>query len=355
MSATTDRARRALPWLALLGVLVVVLVVVVTRSAPDDSDAARANRLARELRCPVCQGLSVADSFEPTSEAIKSDIAERIDDGQSDGEIRQAYVDRYGESILLRPEGGGLGVLAWGLPVAVLVLGAAGVVFALRRWSRDPERTATPSTARRWVTVGGLVGFAVVAAFVAAEVAGERRPGQAATGNDASATPSAEEREAALRAAVDATPQSYNARIALARFLLNNDLAGALREYDAAAEIDPTQPEPAAYGGWVLGLVARQAEDADREQLVSGALARLDRAADVDPDYPDTFVFRGLILYTVLDDPAAAVPEFQRFLATAPDEHPQRALVVDTLARAVDELPTTTAPISPTTTTTQEP
>lgn len=355
MSTTSGGARRALPWLSLLGVLVIVLVVAVTRSAPDDSDAARADRLARELRCPVCQGLSVADSFEPTSEAIKDDIAARVAGGESDGEIRQAYVDRYGENILLRPEGGGLGVLAWGLPVAVLVLGASGVAFALRRWSRDPDRGGAPSAPRRWATVAGLVGFAVVAAFLAAEVAGERRPGQAATGNDATATPSVEEREATLRAAVDAAPDDYNARIALARFLLNNDLAGALREYDAAAEIDPTQPEPDAYGGWVLGLVARQAEAADREQLVAGALARLDRAAQIDPDYADTYVFRGLILYTVVEDPAAAVPELQRFLATAPDDHPQRALVVDTLARAVDELPSTTDPISPTPTTTQEP
>jgi cytochrome c-type biogenesis protein CcmH len=48
-------------------------------------------------------------------------------------------VDRFGESILLRPEGGGLGLVVWGLPVAALALGAGGLALALRRWRRQPQ------------------------------------------------------------------------------------------------------------------------------------------------------------------------------------------------------------------------
>ena len=59
----------------------------------------------------------------------------RIRAGQSDAEIRDAYVAIYGEHILLTPSNGGLGVVAWGVPVVALVIGAAGIVFALRRWS----------------------------------------------------------------------------------------------------------------------------------------------------------------------------------------------------------------------------
>lgn len=134
--------RRLLPLIGLAAVVAVVLVVVLWPSG-EPSDAARASALAEEFRCPECQGLSAADSSAPTARAIRADIRDRIDAGQSDAEIRQAMVDRFGESILLKPEGGGLGLLVWGLPVAALALGAGGLALALRRWHRQPSMHAT--------------------------------------------------------------------------------------------------------------------------------------------------------------------------------------------------------------------
>jgi cytochrome c-type biogenesis protein CcmH len=134
--------RRLLPLIGLVAVIAVVLAVVLWPSG-EPSDAARARALAEEFRCPECQGLSAADSSAPTARAIRADIRDRIDAGQSDAEIRQAMVDRFGESILLKPEGGGLGLLVWGLPVAALALGAGGLVLALRRWHRQPSMHAT--------------------------------------------------------------------------------------------------------------------------------------------------------------------------------------------------------------------
>ncbi len=132
--------RRLLPAVALGAVVVAALVI---GSGPGDSDpspAARGRRLAAGLRCPVCQGLSVADSPSPTARAISVDIRRRIDAGESDGEIRQAYVDRYGEWVLLEPAGAGLGAVVWALPVAALILAGGGLVLAFRRWRRDvPE------------------------------------------------------------------------------------------------------------------------------------------------------------------------------------------------------------------------
>ena len=48
-----------------------------------------------------------------------------------------------GEHVLLTPSNGGLGVVAWGVPIVALVLGAAGIVLALRRWSITPRLSAT--------------------------------------------------------------------------------------------------------------------------------------------------------------------------------------------------------------------
>jgi cytochrome c-type biogenesis protein CcmH len=131
------------PWLALAAVVVIAVVVLVARSAPSNSPAARAGRLERELACPVCTGESVADSNSSTSRAIRADIVKRIAAGQKDAQIREAYVAQYGEHVLLTPANGGLGVVAWGVPVLALVIGAAGIVLALRRWSATPRLAAT--------------------------------------------------------------------------------------------------------------------------------------------------------------------------------------------------------------------
>lgn len=135
-------ARRVM-WLALFAVVVVAVVVLAMGSRPSSSAASRATRLERQLACPVCTGESVAESNAPESRAIRAGIVQRIHQGQSDQQIRDAYVAVYGEKILLTPDNGGLGVLAWGIPVVGIILGGAGIVFALRRWSRTPRLSAT--------------------------------------------------------------------------------------------------------------------------------------------------------------------------------------------------------------------
>jgi cytochrome c-type biogenesis protein CcmH len=130
------------PWVALGAVVVVVLAVTLWPSG-DRSAAARAHDLETQIKCPECQGLSVADSQATTSQAIRADIKRRIAKGQSDDRIRQAYVDRFGESILLTPQSSGISLLVWVLPLLVLGLGAAGIVFVLARNRREPHLHAT--------------------------------------------------------------------------------------------------------------------------------------------------------------------------------------------------------------------
>ena len=124
-------------WIA-LGVVVVVALAIVVWPHGEQSAAARGHNLETQLKCPECEGLSVADSNAPTSLAIRADIKKRIRQGQNDDVIRQAYVDRYGEQILLQPQGSGISLLVWVLPVVVLVVGAFGIGFVLARNRRAP-------------------------------------------------------------------------------------------------------------------------------------------------------------------------------------------------------------------------
>jgi cytochrome c-type biogenesis protein CcmH len=135
------------PWIA-LGLVVVIALAVVLWPSGSQSPAARAHDLETQLKCPECQGLSVADSQAPTSRAIRADIRRRIKDGESDEQIRQAYVDTYGESILLTPRDSGVSLIVWILPIVVLALGATGIVFALRRNRGEPHLHASEADVR---------------------------------------------------------------------------------------------------------------------------------------------------------------------------------------------------------------
>jgi cytochrome c-type biogenesis protein CcmH len=139
--------RRWGAWIA-LGLVVVVALAVVLWPHGSQSLSARAQNLETEFKCPECQGLSVADSQAPTSRAMRADIKRRLKAGQSDAEIRQAYIDTYGESILLSPQGSGVSLLVWILPIVVLALGATGIVFALRRNRDEPHLHATDADER---------------------------------------------------------------------------------------------------------------------------------------------------------------------------------------------------------------
>lgn len=320
--------RRLLPWLALAAVVGVVLMVGARPERRDPSSAARAMRIARELRCPVCQGLSVADSPSSTARAMVDDVKRRIEEGESDGEIRRAFVDRYGEWILLRPQGSGLSALAWTIPIVALVLGAGGLTLRFRRWRLAPPT----SWSRRAVVAVALLGFAALVGFLLTRALGERLPGGTASGNtpgltDGAAEITAQERIAAFEGAIKERPDDPLAHLNYARYLLGaGEEVDALREFDAVTRLDPRNAEAHAYGGWIVFLAG----------LVDEALIRIDRAIAVDPTYADAHFFKGAVLYRGKGDARAAVPELQLYLAADPTG-PLADEVRSLLTRAIEE------------------
>lgn len=133
---------RKVLWI-LVGLTAVVVLAATLWPRSDASIEARTRSLASELRCVDCEGLSVAESSTASARISRRDIERRLRRGESADDIRQSYVDRYGESVLLKPASGGVGVVVWALPVVILVVGAGGLVIALRRWQRQPRLEAT--------------------------------------------------------------------------------------------------------------------------------------------------------------------------------------------------------------------
>lgn len=103
----------------------------------DDASATdrRVAALARELRCPVCQNLSVEDSPSRVAAKFRARIRELVVAGRSDDQIREYFVARYGQWILLSPPRQGIGLALWATPLVLLVAGLAVVLLVVRRWS----------------------------------------------------------------------------------------------------------------------------------------------------------------------------------------------------------------------------
>ena len=120
--------------LALGAAALVAAVTLVGEAQPTPAE--RSAALAAELRCPDCQGLSVADSPTASAVEIRRQIDELLVGGASDDDVRRHFVDRYGEWILLAPTA----PLSWALPYMVLLLGGAALVAWLRSRAGSPGR-----------------------------------------------------------------------------------------------------------------------------------------------------------------------------------------------------------------------
>ncbi|MCC6946971.1 MAG: cytochrome c-type biogenesis protein CcmH [Bradyrhizobiaceae bacterium] len=98
----------------------------------DSALEARARALTKTLRCMVCQNESIDDSNAPLARDLRVLVRERVAAGDSDAQVREFLVARYGEFILLEPRFGARTLLLWGVPVLVIVLGGLGVALAIR-------------------------------------------------------------------------------------------------------------------------------------------------------------------------------------------------------------------------------
>jgi len=101
----------------------------------------RTKQVAALLRCPVCQGLSVADSPSPTAQNMKAHVRELLAQGYDQDQILAYFERSYGEFVRLEPARRGVNWLVWIAPVAGLLLGVAVVLFTLR----SPKARAAPA------------------------------------------------------------------------------------------------------------------------------------------------------------------------------------------------------------------
>lgn len=108
--------------------------------APSDSILeARTAQIASQLRCPVCQGLSIQDSPSELSQQMRAVVKDQLRAGKTPEEVKAYFISKYGEWILLEPKPRGFNVLVYALPILLVVVGLGVIVVAVRKWTRPPD------------------------------------------------------------------------------------------------------------------------------------------------------------------------------------------------------------------------
>ncbi|MCW3844241.1 cytochrome c-type biogenesis protein CcmH [Micromonospora yasonensis] len=275
-----------------LAVLLALAVAGLVRSLGPGSRTDPVQAVAADLRCPACQGESVADSRSPIAASMRQVIADQVAQGRSPAQIRRWFVDRYGEDVLARPDARGPALLLWAVPATALLAGAAAALRTLRprRPRRHPDRGPPAGGRPRarhawWLSAAGLVALVATVAVAAGRLA------------PPAPSPPADPAAVAVR--------------------LAQDLEGQQR-YAAAAQMYREALQERPDDGVRLRLAFALLRSAD----ATGAERTAREVLSHSPDSPDGLLVLGLAQRTTR--PADAPATLRRFLAVSP-EHPAAA------------------------------
>ena len=116
----SDSIRKLIAALITVGLAAIVVFGLVQG---DRSNEDRARAIGSRVKCPVCQGVAIADSPSETARAMMDVVEERIDEGWSDDQIIDYFSERYTDSIVIDPPFAGKTLLVWLLPGVAVIAG----------------------------------------------------------------------------------------------------------------------------------------------------------------------------------------------------------------------------------------
>ena len=144
--SVAQRLARGIHWAAIVGIVVgsarpgaAQSLRSVSAAAAESTLDARTRDVASQLRCPVCQGLSLEDSPSELSQQMRTVVREQLAAGRTPDQVKAYFVARYGEWILMTPAAHGFNWVVYLLPLLLLGVGGCVLVVALRRWTRTPS------------------------------------------------------------------------------------------------------------------------------------------------------------------------------------------------------------------------
>jgi cytochrome c-type biogenesis protein CcmH len=145
------RPRREGPWWRRsLAVALICLALVVPAAQAQEAPTPTLDQIqavARELYCPLCNGVRLDNCDLQACVQMRQVIADRLASGVPKEQIKQEFVAQYGPIVLGEPPREGLNWLIWLLPIAALIGGAIWVLWTVRGWTKQPSAAPAASPA----------------------------------------------------------------------------------------------------------------------------------------------------------------------------------------------------------------
>ena len=138
-------------WLALVVMLTLLIGVAMAQDGTPPAPVKPVtqddvNRVARQMYCPVCENEPLDACRTAACQQWRAQISQLLATGQSDEQVKQYFVDRYGLRVLAQPPAEGPSLLLWILPIVGLVIGVIVVVVLMRRMrARAAQATTAPA------------------------------------------------------------------------------------------------------------------------------------------------------------------------------------------------------------------
>ena len=131
--ASSTGSRRLLRWVSPLVTVALAAFVVVSLTTADPVDQDRAERIGQQVRCPACEGESIAESPSSYAADMMAYVREMITEGRSDRQILDRLMAAYPSSQRIDPPFRARTALLWALPAAALVTGLLLAFYRLRK------------------------------------------------------------------------------------------------------------------------------------------------------------------------------------------------------------------------------
>jgi len=323
-------------------VIAVMAIALVLLTSTQPADVDRVEQIGLRIKCPVCQGESIANSPSPMAEDMMDLVSERVAAGVSDQGIIDELLGSYTGAVLLDPPASGSTLALWLAPMVALALGVGVILWWQRHPGSDTHDPAPPvERSRTRLLTGGVVlilafaGIVVVASNSLQDRPAEAAGAAALEGQDLSEV-SNETMEAVVAANAD-NPEVNGMRLALAeRYFEVGDYRSAFPHYLLVAE----DPEATA-GEAVTALVRLGWMAYDGNGEVETATRLVDEALAIDPRSTVALYVRARLRWCGAGETDQAIETFEGLL-TDPGLDPETAAGIEAdleLARDGGECP----------------
>ncbi len=324
----SERARNTLTVVAVVAMAALLVVLVATNPSNPD----RIEAIGERIKCPVCQGESIAASPSPMARDMMALVAERVDQGHSDEAIVDELLSSYSGAVLLDPPRSGLTLILWIAPLVALLIGA-GVILWWRKHPPDatpalpsPERTPAWRLAPLLILAGAFAVIVVVAGFFLQDRAGPASGVADLAGQDLDEV-SNETMEAVIAANVD-NPQVDGMRLALAeRYYEVGDFRSAFPHYLAVAGSEEASDPQAVTALIRLGWMTWEGNGE-----ATTAIDLLDEALAIEPDSDTARFLKAQVLWCGNGDREQAADLIEEVLDHAELNPESRQVVESDLA-----------------------